>query len=102
MLLPAGFITTAMTDKLTRRPKGGINRGKIPRSQWAKHSESHRLPSYLAALKPAYVNPGTTLQCDGGMPCCEPALQSVCKSACCAKMGPEPTHREGLIAPLTL
>jgi 3-oxoacyl-[acyl-carrier protein] reductase len=60
-----GFITTAMTDKLTDDQKAGIM-GQIPAGRMGEASEIASAVVYLASAEAAYVT-GTTLHVNGGM-----------------------------------
>ncbi|MEO0765943.1 MAG: 3-oxoacyl-ACP reductase FabG [Pseudomonadota bacterium] len=60
-----GFITTAMTDKLTDDQKAGIM-GQIPAGRMGEPSEIAAAVLYLASPEAAYVT-GTTLHVNGGM-----------------------------------
>ncbi|MEO9576011.1 MAG: 3-oxoacyl-[acyl-carrier-protein] reductase [Tateyamaria sp.] len=60
-----GFITTAMTDKLTDDQKAGIM-GQIPAGRMGEASEIAAAVLYLASPEAAYVT-GTTLHVNGGM-----------------------------------
>ena len=60
-----GFITTAMTDKLTDDQKAGIM-GQIPAGRMGEASEIASAVVYLASPEAAYVT-GTTLHVNGGM-----------------------------------
>ncbi len=60
-----GFITTAMTDKLTDDQKAGIL-GQIPAGRMGEASEIAAAAAYLASPEAGYVT-GTTLHVNGGM-----------------------------------
>ena len=60
-----GFITTAMTDKLTDDQKKGIM-SQIPAGRMGEASEIAAAVLYLASPEAAYVT-GTTLHVNGGM-----------------------------------
>jgi 3-oxoacyl-[acyl-carrier protein] reductase len=60
-----GFITTAMTDKLTDDQKAGIM-GQIPAGRMGEPGEIAAAVLYLASPEAAYVT-GTTLHVNGGM-----------------------------------
>ena len=60
-----GFITTAMTDKLTDDQKAGIM-GQIPAGRMGEANEIAAAVLYLASAEAAYVT-GTTLHVNGGM-----------------------------------
>ena len=60
-----GFITTAMTDKLTDDQKAGIM-GQIPAGRMGEARETAAAVLYLASPEAAYVT-GTTLHVNGGM-----------------------------------
>lgn len=60
-----GFITTAMTDKLTDEQKAGIM-GQIPAGRMGEPAEIAAAVLYLASPEAAYVT-GTTLHVNGGM-----------------------------------
>ncbi len=60
-----GFITTAMTDKLTDDQKAGIM-GQIPAGRMGEPSEIAAAVVYLSSNEAAYVT-GTTLHVNGGM-----------------------------------
>ncbi len=60
-----GFITTAMTDKLTDDQKAGIL-GQVPAGRMGEAGEIAAAVLYLASLEAAYVT-GTTLHVNGGM-----------------------------------
>ena len=60
-----GFITTAMTDKLSDDQKAGIM-GQIPAGRMGEAQEIAAAVLYLASPEAAYVT-GTTLHVNGGM-----------------------------------
>ncbi len=60
-----GFITTAMTDKLTDDQKSGIL-GQIPAGRMGTSEEIAGAVRYLASEEAAYVT-GTTIHVNGGM-----------------------------------
>ena len=60
-----GFITTAMTDKLTDEQKSGIM-GQIPAGRMGDPDEIAAAVVYLSSAEAAYVT-GTTLHVNGGM-----------------------------------
>ena len=60
-----GFITTAMTDKLTDDQKAAIM-GQIPVGRMGGADEIAAAVYYLASIEAAYVT-GTTLHVNGGM-----------------------------------
>lgn len=60
-----GFITTAMTDKLSDDQKTGIM-GQIPAGRMGEPSEIAAAVVYLSSAEAAYVT-GTTLHVNGGM-----------------------------------
>ena len=60
-----GFITTAMTDKLSDDQKAGIM-GQIPTGRMGTTAEIASAVVYLASPEAAYVT-GTTLHVNGGM-----------------------------------
>lgn len=60
-----GFITTAMTDKLTDDQKSGIL-GQIPAGRMGSSAEIASAVQYLASEEAGYVT-GTTLHVNGGM-----------------------------------
>ena len=60
-----GFITTAMTDKLTDDQKGKIN-AQIPANRMGTPEEIAAAVLYLASAEAGYVT-GTTLHVNGGM-----------------------------------
>jgi 3-oxoacyl-[acyl-carrier protein] reductase len=60
-----GFITTAMTDKLTDDQKSGIL-GQVPAGRMGDASEIAAAVLYLASPEAGYVT-GTTLHVNGGM-----------------------------------
>ena len=60
-----GFITTAMTDKLTEDQKAGIL-GQVPAGRMGEADEIAAAVLYLASPEAAYVT-GTTLHVNGGM-----------------------------------
>ncbi len=60
-----GFITTAMTDKLTDDQKAGIL-GQIPAGRMGEADEIAAAALYLASPQAGYVT-GTTLHVNGGM-----------------------------------
>ncbi|CAD0185253.1 3-oxoacyl-[acyl-carrier-protein] reductase FabG [Ruegeria sp. THAF57] len=60
-----GFITTAMTDKLTDDQKAGIL-GQVPAGRMGDASEIAAAVLYLASPEAGYVT-GTTLHVNGGM-----------------------------------
>ena len=60
-----GFITTAMTDKLTEDQKAGIL-GQVPAGRMGEAEEIAAAVLYLASPEAAYVT-GTTLHVNGGM-----------------------------------
>lgn len=60
-----GFITTAMTDKLTDDQKSGIM-GQIPAGRMGEPGEIAAAVVYLSSAEAAYVT-GTTLHVNGGM-----------------------------------
>ena len=60
-----GFITTAMTDKLTDDQKAGILT-QVPAGRMGEASEIGAAVLYLASAEAAYVT-GTTLHVNGGM-----------------------------------
>ncbi len=60
-----GFITTAMTEKLTDDQKAGIL-GQIPAARMGEAGEIAAAVLYLASPEAAYVT-GTTLHVNGGM-----------------------------------
>ncbi|MCV6586335.1 MAG: 3-oxoacyl-[acyl-carrier-protein] reductase [Marinibacterium sp.] len=60
-----GFITTAMTEKLTDDQKGAIM-GQIPAGRMGEADEIAAAVLYLASPEAAYVT-GTTLHVNGGM-----------------------------------
>ncbi len=60
-----GFITTAMTDKLTEDQKGQIL-GQVPAGRMGEPVEIAAAVLYLASAEAAYVT-GTTLHVNGGM-----------------------------------
>ena len=60
-----GFITTAMTDKLTEDQKAGIL-GQVPAGRMGEAGEIAAAVAYLASPEAAYVT-GATLHVNGGM-----------------------------------
>jgi len=60
-----GFITTAMTDKLTDDQKSGIL-AQVPAGRMGEPSEIAAAALYLASPEAGYVT-GTTLHVNGGM-----------------------------------
>lgn len=60
-----GFITTAMTEKLTDDQKSGILTG-VPAGRMGESEEIAAAVVYLASIEAAYVT-GTTLHVNGGM-----------------------------------
>jgi len=60
-----GFITTAMTDKLTDDQKAGIL-GQVPAGRMGEAEEIAAAVLYLSSAEAAYVT-GTTLHVNGGM-----------------------------------
>ena len=60
-----GFITTAMTDKLTDDQKSGIL-GQVPAGRMGEPGEIAAAVLYLASPEAAYVT-GATLHVNGGM-----------------------------------
>lgn len=60
-----GFITTAMTDKLTDDQKAGIL-GQVPAGRMGEAAEIAAAVLYLASLEAGYVT-GATLHVNGGM-----------------------------------
>ena len=60
-----GFITTAMTDKLTDEQKSGILT-QVPAGRMGDASEIAAAVLYLASPEAAYVT-GSTLHVNGGM-----------------------------------
>jgi 3-oxoacyl-[acyl-carrier protein] reductase len=60
-----GFITTAMTEKLTDDQKSGIM-GQIPAARMGEPAEIAAAVVYLSSAEAAYVT-GTTLHVNGGM-----------------------------------
>ncbi len=60
-----GFITTAMTDKLSEDQKAGIL-GQVPSGRMGDPAEIAAAVAFLASPEAGYVN-GTTLHVNGGM-----------------------------------
>ena len=60
-----GFITTAMTDKLTEEQKATILK-EVPAGRMGDAAEVAAAVLYLASAEAAYVT-GTTLHVNGGM-----------------------------------
>jgi 3-oxoacyl-[acyl-carrier protein] reductase len=60
-----GFITTAMTDKLTEDQKSGIL-GQVPAGRMGEADEIAAAVAFLASPEAAYVT-GVTLHVNGGM-----------------------------------